>query len=109
LGCERPAPLDGPRLLFRVMSLQGMRKRLPPVVFFLFLIVLLVMLGIACACVSDHPAQTIDRAVGAIPAAPAVIEIWSAMTVLMFVSFIVVRPQRLASRSSPAALQRFLF
>lgn len=82
---------------------------MPVVAFILLAVVLLVMLGIACACISDHPAQTIDRAVGAIPAAPAVIEIWSVMTVLMFASFIVVRPQRLASRSSPAALQRFLF
>ncbi len=77
--------------------------------FILLAVVLLVMLGIACACISDHPAQTIDRAAGAVAAAPAVVEIWSVMTLLVFVSFIVVRPQGLASRSSPATLQRFLF
>lgn len=82
---------------------------MPAIAFILLAVVLLLMLGIACACVTDHPTQTIDRAVGAIPAAPAVIEIWSAMTVLVFVSFTVVRPVRLADRSSPSTLQRFLF
>jgi len=82
---------------------------MPLVAFILLVVVLLVMLGIACACISDHPAKTIDRTAGVISSAPAVIEIWAVMTVLVFVSFIVVRPQRLASRSSPAALQRFLF
>jgi hypothetical protein len=86
-----------------------MRRRMPLVVFILLVVVLLLMLGIACACISDHPAKTIDRAVGAISSAPAVLEIWSFATVLLFVSFIIVRPQRLASRSSPATLQRFLF
>jgi hypothetical protein len=97
------------KLRLRVMSLQAMRKRLPPVVFILFLILLLVMLGIVCACISDHPAQTIDRAAGALPAGSAVIEMWSVVIVLMFASFILVRPRTLASRSSPATLQRFIF
>jgi hypothetical protein len=101
---RRPRPAR-----FPVMSLEAIRKRLPRVVFILFLILLLVMLGIACACVSDHPAQTGDRTVGAIPAAPAVVEMWSFLTILLFVSFILVRPRTLASRSSPAALQRFIF
>jgi hypothetical protein len=80
---------------------------MPAVAFILLAVVLLLMLGIACACITDHPTQ-IDRAAGAISAAPAVIEIWSAMTLLLFVSFSVVRPLRLANRSSPSALQRFL-
>jgi membrane-anchored protein YejM (alkaline phosphatase superfamily) len=82
---------------------------MPLVAFILLAVVLLLMLGIACACINDHPATTIDRAVGAISSAPAVLEIWSFATVLLFVSFIIVRPQRLASRASPATLQRFLF
>jgi hypothetical protein len=86
-----------------------MRKRMPLIAFILLLIVVLLMLGIACACMSDHPAQAIERALGSIPAAPAVIEMWSVAIVLMLGSFVLVRPRRLASRSSPATLQRFLF
>jgi hypothetical protein len=86
-----------------------MRRRLPPLAFILLLVLLLLMLGIACACISDHPAQTVDRALGAIPAAPAVLEVWSFAITLMFVSFVIVRPRRAISRSSPATLQRFLF
>ena len=86
-----------------------MRKRLPPVAFFLLLILILVMLGIACACIMDHPGQTIDRAAAPISSAAAVIEIWSVVIVVLLAAFILVRPAILASRSSPATLQRFLF
>lgn len=86
-----------------------MRKRLPPVVFILLLIFLLLMLGIACVCISDHPVQPIERALGAITAAPPVMEIWTLMVVLMFVSAVLIRPRTVASRASPATLQRFLF
>jgi hypothetical protein len=86
-----------------------MRRRMPLLAFILLLVFVLLMLGVACACISDHPAQIIDRALGPGPAAPAVIEMWSFAITLMLVTFVLVRPRRVAARSSPAALQRFLF
>jgi hypothetical protein len=95
--------------MVRSTGLQAVRRRMPLLAFILLLILVVVMLGIACACISDHPAQTVDRALGAIPAAPAVIEVWSFAITLMLVSFVLVRPRRAIHRSSPATLQRFLF
>lgn len=85
-----------------------MRKRMPLLAFILLLVLVLLMLGVACACISDHPAQGVDRALGAVPAAPAVLEVWSFAITLMLVTFVLVRPRRVTARSSPAALQRFL-
>jgi hypothetical protein len=93
--------------MVRSTGLQAVRRRMPLLAFILLLILVVVMLGIACACISDHPA--VDRALGAIPAAPAVIEVWSFAITLMLVSFVLVRPRRAIHRSSPATLQRFLF
>lgn len=81
---------------------------MPLVAFILLVVIFLLMLGIACACISDHPAQTMERSLGAIPTAPPVIEMWSFAIILTLVSFAVVLPRRLAARSSPATLQRFL-
>jgi len=47
-----------------------MRARLPLVVFILLLVVALLLLGFACACLSDHPMQAIERVLASIPAAP---------------------------------------
>ena len=93
-----------------MLSLIEMRRRLPLVVFVVLLIMLVVMLGFACLCVSDHPSQAVERAIGAFAQMAAVIEIWSLL--LLSVPIIVVTvllSSEARGRASPAQLQRFLF
>jgi hypothetical protein len=91
------------------MSLQALRGRMPLVAFILLAVVCLALLGFACACLSDQPMQALERALGAIPSLPALIEVWSLMALSLLAAgsaLAVVRPR---SRSpSPALLQRFL-
>ena len=86
-----------------------MRARMPLVVFILLLIVALLLLGFACACLSDHPMQAIERVLASIPAVPPVLEVWSAnalaLAMLMLLASRYVRP---VARPSPAVLQCFL-
>ncbi|MDQ2969234.1 MAG: hypothetical protein M3R37_13075 [Actinomycetota bacterium] len=93
-----------------MITLQGMRKRMPLLVFILLAIFCLVALGIACACASDHPMQNIDRALSAIPAATPLVEVWtfSFATLVIFAS-LGLRKRREEKDTSPAALQCFLF
>jgi hypothetical protein len=83
---------------------------MPLVVFILLAVVCLALLGFACACLSDQPAQAVDRATSLGSALPALIEVWSLVFVaLMGASFLVAVRERASSRASPALLQRFLF
>jgi hypothetical protein len=78
------------------------------VVFILLAIVCLVLLGIACACASDHPKQNIDRALSVIPAAPPLIEVWTfSFGALLALVSIDLRRRR-PKETSAALLQRFL-
>jgi hypothetical protein len=78
------------------------------VVFVLLVILGLLLLGFACACITDHPAQVIERVLAAIPALPPVLEVWSVHVLALFgLALAFVRPIPKA-RPSPAALQRFL-
>jgi len=83
---------------------------MPLLVFILLAIFCLVALGIACACASDHPMQNIDRALSAIPAATPLVEIWTFTfgTLGILASFGMWK-RRADNRTSPAALQCFLF
>ena len=92
------------------LSIQRLRKRLPFAVFILLLILLVVMLGFVCLCMSDHPTQAADRALGVIAHSPALIEMWALVLVLS--APLVTRAIEAVSargRASPAHLQRFLF
>ena len=90
------------------MAIDRLRDRLPLVVFVLLLILCLLLLGFACACITDHPVQLIERALAAIPALPSVVEVWSVRVLALFgLALAFVRPIPTA-RPSPAALQRFL-
>ena len=92
------------------LSIQRLRERLPLIVFILLFILLVMVVGIACACATDHPMQTIERALSAIPAAPAVVVVWTYTFVAMLVvAFVVPRRRRALGRASPQQLQRFLF
>jgi uncharacterized membrane protein YbhN (UPF0104 family) len=82
---------------------------MPLVAFVLLLIVLLLMLGFVCLCISDHPSQAVERVLLAIAHAPPAM-----VTAFVFVamSFATVTPRRVVAatgRASPASLQRFLF
>jgi len=87
-----------------------MRKRLPLWAFILLAILCLVLLGVACACATDHPAQQIDRTLSAVSATPALVEVWTltfaSLSLLLAVD---VRRQRSDDTTSPPFLQRFLF
>jgi hypothetical protein len=83
---------------------------MPLVVFILLAVVCLALLGFACACLGDQPAQALDRATSLGSALPALVEVWSLVFVtLLGTSFLVAVRERASSRASPAVLQRFLF
>ena len=88
-----------------------MRKRLPFAVFTLLLILLVLMLGMVCACTSDHPTQAVERALSVIVHSTAIIETM-AIASLLIASLVVrppVEPVSARGRASPARLQRFRF
>ncbi|MGH3118286.1 MAG: hypothetical protein ACRDQ2_14480 [Gaiellales bacterium] len=90
------------------MAIDRLRQRLPFVVFVLVLVLGLMLLGFACACITDHPVQLIERILAAIPALPPVLEVWSLHVIAaLAIALAVVRPIPIA-RPSPAGLQRFL-
>jgi predicted RND superfamily exporter protein len=90
--------------------MQRLRERLPLVVAIFLLLLLVMLVGFACACATDHPMQAIERAVSAIAAVPAVIDVWSLLVAtLLVVGFVLPQPRRALGRGSPADLQRFLF
>jgi len=89
------------------MALVPLRRRLPLLAFILLALLCVALLGFACACLTDHPMQAIERALAAVPALPAVVEVWSpaALTALATLFFLAVSTLR---RPSAAVLQRFL-
>ena len=83
---------------------------MPLVVFILLCVLLLMLVGIACACLTDHPMQVAERVITAISAVPAIIELWTyAFAALLLVAFVIPQRRRALGRASPADLQRFLF
>jgi hypothetical protein len=92
------------------MSLQAMRTRMPLWAFIVLAVLCLVLLGIACACATGHPAQAVDRGLGAIPATAPLVEVWTfAFGSLIMLVAVDVRRRRADTATSPALLQRFLF
>jgi hypothetical protein len=87
-----------------------MRRRLPLVVFLLLLVLALLLLGFVCACIADHPALAIERALSALTALPPLTAVWSLLVVaLALASTPPILRQPSLARGSPAELQRFLF
>jgi hypothetical protein len=83
---------------------------MPLVAFILLAIVCLALFGFACACLSDHPMQALERALGVVPALPALTEVWSLLALAALASgvLLVTSTMARARAPSPAALQRFL-
>ncbi len=83
---------------------------MPLIAFILLALVCLALFGFACACLTDHPMQALERALSTIPALPALVEIWALTVVAIFAAGALIAGGETLSRSlSPAVLQRFRF
>jgi hypothetical protein len=83
---------------------------MPLIGFVLLAVVCLALLGFACACLSDQPAQSIERAMSLGTALPPLVEVWALLIASIGgASVVLVAGERTRSRASPALLQRFLF
>jgi hypothetical protein len=82
---------------------------MPLVAFVLLAVICLALLGFACACLTDHPALAIERALSALTALPALVEVWTLVVVIAMTTFVVLSPPSARGRASPELLQRFLF
>lgn len=92
--------------------MERLRNHVPLVAFILLAALCLLLIGLACACLTDHPAKAADRAVAFGGELQGVIEVWSAAAVMALLGgFFVVAllSPRATGRASPALLQRFLF
>lgn len=90
------------------MLLHSLRRRMPLVVLVLLGVLCVVLLGFACACLNDQPMQALERALAAIPAAPALIEVWSLAVALLAGAGALAATRGMATAPTPAALQRLL-
>jgi hypothetical protein len=91
------------------VSIQRLRGRLPLVVFILLFLVCLVLIGLACACLSDQASHAVDRAVSLIEHSPAVLELWSvALAGLFFGLTYGGTRRRFANARAPAVLEPLL-
>jgi hypothetical protein len=83
---------------------------MPLIAFVLMAVVCLALLGFACACLSDQPAQAVERAAILGATIPPLIEVWALLIAsLAAAAFVLVTGEHARSRASPALLQRFLF
>lgn len=90
-------------------NLDRLRRRLPLIVFLLLAIVVVMLLGFACACLTEDPMQALERLLYA-PAAPEAMAAWVALLAALATWPLVTRVhRRAADRASPALLQRFRF
>ena len=83
---------------------------MPLIAFVLLAVICLALLGFACACLSDQPAQAIERAASLGAALPPLVEVWALLIAsLLMAPLLLAAGERGRSRASPALLQRFLF
>ena len=93
-----------------VEMLARFRRRLPLPVFILLVVMALLLLGFVCACITDHPAVAIERALTAAATLPPLVEVWTLLVLALApATFVLVRARAPVVRGSPAELQRFLF
>ncbi len=91
-------------------NLQRLRHRLPLIVYVLLVIVALMLLGFACACLTDEPMQAVERALAFVPVLPAPGDVWATLFAVLATSLLLSsRVNASAGRASPALLQRFRF
>lgn len=82
---------------------------MPLVVFVLLLVLVLLVVGFACACFSDQPLKSVERTLGNVVTGPALVEMWAALVVIAFFWSGPLRAPSVArGRASPTVLQCFL-
>lgn len=90
-------------------GLERIRRRLPLVVFVLLLVLVVLMVGFACACFGDRSLNVVERTLGAAAAGPALVEMWAALVAIVLIwSAPCARAVAPTGRGSPALLQCFL-
>ena len=83
---------------------------MPVIAFVLLAVICLALVGFACACLSDQPAQALERATSLGAALPPLVEVWALLIVsLLMAPLVLAAGEHGRSRASPALLQRFLF
>lgn len=86
-----------------------LRRRLPLIVFVLLAVLFLMMVGVACACLTDHPMQTADRVSSPLVALPPLVVVWALLVLVPAATPLLLDGRmRATGRASPADLQRFL-
>mgnify|MGYP000271127051 CR=1 FL=1 len=94
----------------RMHGVLALRERMPLIVFVFLALLILMLVGFACACLGDSPMQVIERVLSAFAQLPAVAVAWTLMFAMLLLAMPRLQPQRAGGgRASPAALQRFLF
>jgi hypothetical protein len=92
-----------------VVELMRFRSRMPLVAFILLAVVCLLLIGFVCACLSDHPAQAVERALALGGALPPLVVVWALLTALTLPRLSVAVSVVAMGRSSPLLTQRFRF
>ncbi len=91
-------------------GILALRKRMPLLVFVLLALLLLMLVGLACACLTDDPMQAIERVFTALAQLPTAAVAWSFMFATLLLAIPRLQPQATGRGwASPASLQRFLF
>ena len=85
------------------VSLMATKERLPFPVFLVVLVIVLMLAGFACACLSEHPEQALDRLSLAAVETPAPI----VQAALAGIAALLVVPLLLARAPALARLQSF--
>jgi hypothetical protein len=79
------------------------------VAFILLALVCLLLIGFVCACLSDHPALAVERALLLGGALPPLVVVWALLTALTFPRLLITVTVPAMGRSSPLLTQRLLF
>lgn len=96
--------------LIAMPEILAVRQRMPLIVFLFLALLILMLVGFACACLSDTPMQVIERVLAAFAQLPTVAVTWTFVFATLLVAMPRLQPQRAGlGRASPEALQRFLF
>lgn len=83
---------------------------MPLIVFLLLSLVVLMLVGFACACLTDDPMQAIELVFNALAQLPTVAVAWSFLVATLLIALPRLQPHTARhGRASPAVLQRFRF
>ena len=98
-----------PPILFEMTGLERIRRRVPLIVFVLLVVMVVLVVGFACACIGDQPLKPAERTLGTGLSTPALVEMWAMLVIVFMAAPIAVRRRIDATgRASPAVLQCFL-